>query len=151
MFHSCVVAVSQPDSPMRKWVIYTSRYATCAKSLTKSLSKIFSFYWAQATVPQKSLMVAVSIQLRTTYTMHATHANKQIQQRNVKCKKCMKATKKHQTNIKTSIHIRDAVQKKNGIFWEFFPKGGEGLFKSQNFCKFTKCFSLRFWTPKSAL
>ena len=29
---------------------------------------------------------------------------------------------------------------KNGIFWEFFPKGGGSLFKSQNFSKFTKCF-----------
>ena len=31
-------------------------------------------------------------------------------------------------------------KKKNGIFWEFVPKGGGGLLKSQNFCKFTKCF-----------
>ena len=36
---------------------------------------------------------------------------------------------------------REAPPPKNGIFWEFFPKkGGGGLLKSQNFCKFTKCF-----------
>ena len=36
--------------------------------------------------------------------------------------------------------FRDAVQKKMGIFGNFSQRGGEGLLKSQNFCKFTKCF-----------
>ena len=29
-------------------------------------------------------------------------------------------------------------EKKYGIFWEFFPYGGEGSPKSQNFCDLTK-------------
>ena len=32
------------------------------------------------------------------------------------------------------------AKKKNGIFWEFFPKGGGGHPISQNFCKITKSF-----------
>ena len=35
--------------------------------------------------------------------------------------------------------IRDAAEKKRD-FLGIFPKGGGGLLKSQNFCKFTKCF-----------
>ena len=35
---------------------------------------------------------------------------------------------------------RDAAPPKKRDFWGIFPKGGGGLFKSQNFCKFTKCF-----------
>ena len=37
--------------------------------------------------------------------------------------------------------LRDAPQKNKRDFLGIFPKGGGGgLFKSQNFCKFTKCF-----------
>ena len=38
------------------------------------------------------------------------------------------------------VGIRDAIQKKYEIFWEFFPKGGGGPLNSQNFCKLTKLF-----------
>ena len=36
--------------------------------------------------------------------------------------------------------VRDAAQKKTGFFGNFSQRGGGGLLKSQNFCKFTKCF-----------
>ena len=31
-------------------------------------------------------------------------------------------------------------KRRNGIFWEFFPKGGGGHPNYQNFCKITKSF-----------
>ena len=34
--------------------------------------------------------------------------------------------------------IREPLRKKYGIFWEFFPYGGEGSPHSQNFCDLTK-------------
>ena len=48
----------------------------------------------------------------------------------------------HRLDVQTCEAALGTLPKKiNGIFWEFFPKGGGGgLFKSQNFCKFTKCF-----------
>ena len=41
---------------------------------------------------------------------------------------------------KSLFKVRWDCQKKNGIFWEFFPKGGGGHPISQNFCKITKSF-----------
>ena len=42
------------------------------------------------------------------------------------------------SDTQTLKPLRWDFQKKNGIFWEFFPKGGEP--NSQNFCKITKSF-----------
>ena len=46
------------------------------------------------------------------------------------------------------MHLRDAPNKKNGIFWEFFPKGGGG---SSQFPKLLQINQVILGMPKSFL